>query len=235
MFKITILLVSVFTLLVQASDLKVSSAAGYKKPMMSIVKSYKASGKNVDIMFGNMKKTISQAKNSDVCLVIGDKEYLSKKSDLDIKKYSKLGEGKLVLAFAKGVDIKSLNDLNKDSITRIAMPHPKKAIYGNAAKEYLSDVKNAKEIEKKLYVVSTVPQVATYLISKEVDVGFINLTAALNHKDKIGGYILIDQKLYTPIEIVVATLNKEECTKATPFVEFLSSQNSKEIFNKNGL
>lgn len=235
MLKIIVLFVSIFGLLLQASSLKVASAAGYKKPMMSIVKAYKKSGRDVDIMFGNMKKTISQAKNTDVCLVIGDKNYLSKKSDLDIKKYLKLGEGKLVLAFAKGVDIKSLDDLFKDSISRVAMPHPKKAIYGHATKEYLKHLKNKTELEKKLYVVSTVPQVATYLISKEVDAGFMNLTAALNHKDKIGGYILIDKTLYTSIDIVAATLNKQECTKAIPFIEFLDSQYSKEIFKRSGL
>ena len=34
-------------------------------------------------------------------------------------------------------------------------------------------------LQKKLLIVGTVPQVSTYLLSGEVDVGFINLTEAM--------------------------------------------------------
>lgn len=235
MFKILVLLLGVLSLLLQAQSLKVASVAGYKKPMMQIAKEYKDSRKDVDMMFGNMKKTVSQAKYADVCLVVGDKQYLSTKSELDIKSYSKLGEGKLVLAFAKGVNITSVDDLANVSIKRIAMPHAKKAIYGKAAKEFLSHDKLEAKLKDKLYEVATVPQVATYLISKEVDAGFMNLTAALNHKDKLGGYLIIDTKLYSPIDIVAAELNRENCENISEFVEFLGSDYAKDTLKRAGL
>jgi molybdate transport system substrate-binding protein len=235
MFKILVLISSLLSFSLYADTLKVASVAGYKKPMMKIVSEYKKSGKSVDMMFGNMRKTISQAKYSDICLVIGDKEYLTTKSKLEIKQMDDLGSGKLVLAYRKGLSIKSMDELKNSSITRIAMPHSTKAIYGKAAKEYIAHLAYKDLLEKKIYEVATVPQVATYIISKEVDAGFMNLTAALNHKDKIGGYIVVDTELYTPITIVAATLDRENCADAKEFVEFLGLDLSKRILKESGL
>lgn len=234
MFRVLILL-GIVGLVLQAENIKVASVAGYKKPMMQIAKEYKKSGKDVDIMFGNMRKTISQAKYSDVCVVIGDKNYISTKSRLHVAKYSKIGEGQLVLAYAKGVNIKSIDDLKDEAIKRIAMPHSKKAIYGKAAKEFMKHLEYKNVLEKKIYEVATVPQVATYIISKEVDAGFMNLTAAINHKDKIGGYILIDKDLYSKIDIVAATLNRDNCKASRDFIGFLNSSYSKKVFKSSGL
>ena len=235
MFKKLVVLSIFLGLTLGAESLKVASVAGYKKPMMKIANGYEKSGKSVDMMFGNMRKTISQAKYSDICLVVGDQEYLSTKSDLDIKKMHKLGNGKLVLAFRKGLNLKSIDDLKDKTITRVAMPHSKKAIYGKAAKEFLEHFKHKDVVEKKLIEVATVPQVATYIISKEVDAGFMNITAAINHKDKIGGYILIDKDLYSPIGIVAATLDRKNCDDVSSFIEFLNTDFSKNILKSSGL
>jgi molybdate transport system substrate-binding protein len=235
MFKKIVILIVFFSFTLDADSLKVASVAGYKKPMMKIANGYEKSGKSVDMMFGNMRKTISQAKYSDICLVVGDKEYLTTKSDLDINKMHKLGNGKLVLAFRKGLSLKNIDDLKDKIIKRVAMPHSKKAIYGKATKEFLEHFKHKDALKKKLLEVATVPQVATYIISKEVDAGFMNITAAINHKNKIGGYILIDKELYSPIGIVAATLNRENCEDVNSFVEFLNTDFSKNILKQSGL
>lgn len=225
----------VFSFSLYASTIKVASVAGYKKPMMQIKSEYEKGTHRVDIMFGNIQKSVTQAKNGDVVMVVGDKQYLNKKSGLDIKKYITLGEGKLVLAYAKGVDIKSVDDLKKQIISRVAIPHSKKSIYGNRAKEFFNTLVYKNVLEKKIYEVATIPQVVTYLVTKEVDAGFINLTAALNNKDKIGGYIVIDKNLYSPIEIVAATLNKQNSKDIEEFERFLESDYSKAVFVRNGL
>lgn len=235
MFKYIFIIVSIFSFTLYAQGFKVASVAGYKKPMLKIAQEYKNSGKSVDIMFGNMRKTISQAKYSDICMVIGDKEYLTNKSQLNIKSMHKLGDGKLVLAYRKGLKISSIDDLKNSNIEKIAMPHSTKAIYGKAAKEFLEGFKYKNIVDKKIYEVATVPQVATYIISKELDAGFINLTAALNHKDKIGGYILIDDSLYSPISIVCAKLDRENCNDADDFIKFFGSDFSKQVLKNSGL
>lgn len=115
------------------------------------------------------------------------------------------------------------------------MPQPKKAIYGIAGEEFLKNSKLYKEVKDKLYIVATVPQAATYVITKEVDAGIINLTAALANKSKIGGYIVVPNEYYAPINIVAGKLescNNKECQS---FIEFLSTTKSKDIFKKYGL
>ncbi len=231
------LLLSIISLGVvgNAANLKVAAGAGYKKPLMDVIKEYEKSGDIIDAFFGNMKQVTTQAKQTDIALIVGDKNFLSKKSQLNFKEYLDVGEGKVVVAYPKAKSINSINDLTKESIKRVSMPQPKKAIYGIAGEEFLKNAKLHEMIKDKLYVVATVPQSMTYIITNEVDAGIVNLTAALANKSKIGGYIEVPKEYYTPIEIVAGKLescNTKECEK---FVDFLSTQTAKDIFKKYGL
>ncbi|XPV68526.1 MAG: molybdate ABC transporter substrate-binding protein [Halarcobacter sp.] len=218
-----------------ANDLKVAAGAGYKKVVLKVIKAYEKNGKNVDGFFGNMRQVTSQAKQTDIGLIIGDKNFLLKKSNLDIKDFSTIGEGKVVIAYGKNSTIiKSSKDLLNPQIKKIAMPQEKKAIYGIAGKEFLENENLYKAIKDKLYMVATVPQSLTYIITNEVDAGIINLTAALENKNKIGGYIQVNENSYSKIEIIAAKLPtcKKECED---FLEFLKTKESKEIFKSYGL
>ena len=115
------------------------------------------------------------------------------------------------------------------------MPQPKKAIYGTAGEAFLHYTNLYEKVEKKLYIVAKVPQVVAYLITEEVDAGIINLTAALANKDKLGGYIIIDEKSYPSIEITAAKLDKCQSTECEDFLTFIASPEAKEIFKKYGL
>lgn len=217
------------------ANLKVAAGAGYKKPLMDVIKEYEKSGEKIDAFFGNMKQITTQAKQTDIALIVGDKNFLSKKSKLDFQEYLALGKGKVVVAYPKGKSITSIEDLQKTKIERISMPQPKKAIYGIAGEQFLKNTKLYESVKDKLYVVATVPQSMTYIITNEVDAGIVNLTAALANKSKIGGYLEVPEQYYSPIEIVAGKLescNTKECEK---FVDFLSTKTSKDIFNKYGL
>lgn len=221
---------------VNASGVKIASGAGYKKPIMEVVKLYEVSkGIKVEPIFGNMKQISSQAKSSDIALLIGDKKFLSQKSGLDFVKYNFLGKGYVVLAYAQGIKLDKVEDIAQERIKKVAMPAPKKAIYGIAGKEFLISSKLDERIKNKLYVVATVPQVANYLITKEVEAGIINLTAALSFKDKLGGYIKVDENSYSPIDIVAGELSNCDTSICKDFVEFLQSSGVKKIFQKYGM
>lgn len=232
MKKIVFLMVFVSVSLV-ASDLRVAVVAGYKKPILKVVDLLPK--KNIELLFGNIKQVISYAKNSKVDVIIGDKEYLVSKSKLDISRYVSLGKGTLVLAYAKGKSIGAIDSLKDKNISKIAMTHPKKTTYGKATKEFLSTNDMYEDIKDKLYIVSTLPQVATYLVSKNIDFGFINKTLALALKDKIGGYIKIDQKYYTPVKIVAIKLKNSKHKEVDKFLNFLESKKAKKIFYDYGL
>lgn len=212
----------------------IASVAGYKKPVSEIVALYeKKSGQKVDIIFGNQAQIITSIKQSDsVIAVFGDKSSLEK-TDLKLLHSKILGHGRLVLASSKDKKVTKIEDLQHDDFKKIAFPDPNKAIYGIATKQALEKLNLYQKLESKLMPLSTVPQVSTYLMTNEVDAGFINLTNALSIKDKIGGYIEIDDKLYNKIEISVFALKNTKELKE--FFEFLDSQEVKEISKRYGL
>jgi len=220
-----------------AETITVAAGAGYKKMVMDLAQVYtERTGIQVEQLYGNMGQTCSQAKNSGlVDCVVGDKRYLDG-SGLAFQKMHEIGRGKLVAAFAKGLRIEDPADIVHGGITRVAMPDPKKAIYGRAAHEFLTSSGIREQVRDKLLVVATVPQVSSYLLSKEVDVGFINLTDALAIENRIGGTILVDQKLYAPIVIVAGILeNAPNPETLAKFARFLDTDEARSIARKHGL
>jgi len=219
-----------------ADDLKIAVGAGYKKPVQEVLKVYAENHTKVDAIYGNMAQIFAQAKQTEIALVIADKKFLEKQKELHFEHYQKIGEGVAVIAYAKGISFARIEDFKNESIKTIAMPEAKKAIYGDAGMEFLHNANLYESVKEKLLVVATVPQVSSYVSTHEVDVGIMNLTAALDSMDKIGGYIKIPQTYYTPIEIVAGSLKACEIDKACQeFVAFLQTPKAKEIFVKYGL
>jgi len=228
-------LVSLGTLL-NAQNLKIAVAAGYKKPVSEVLKAYEAQYGLVDAMYGNMTQIFAHAKHEDVALVIGDKKFLNKQKELSFKGYQTLGLGKAVVIYAKGISLANVEDIASSSVKSVAIPEPKKAIYGDVAIEFLTNAKLYETMKERLVVVATVPHVATYVGTHEVDAGVVNLTEALSLGDKIGGFIEIPSTLYTPIEIVSGTLDACLENKACASLgTFFSSSEAKAIFAKYGL
>ncbi len=216
-------------------NLMLVSAAGYKKPIQEISSLYeKQKNTKVDLMFGNMSQVINYIKNTnDIKLVVGDKKFLDK-SGIKFQHYKPLGKGVLAIAYRKGLEISSAKDILNSSIERILVPDAKKAIYGVAAVEYLNKKNYYGDLEDRLMFVQTVPQVSSYLITGEADIGFINLTNALALEDKIGGYILVDVKDYSEILISLGVIKKDDI-EANEFLEFLKNDKVNNILKKYGI
>lgn len=224
-----------FVIFANANELKIAAGAGYKKPVMDVIKEYQKTGAKIEPFFGNMRQVTTQAKQTDLAIIIGDKNFLSQKSKLPFSKYTLLGKGKVVITYPQGKSLDSIENLKNGKIQKISMPQPKKAIYGIAGMEFLQKSGLYPQVEKKLHIVATVPQSMTYVITGEVDAGIVNLTAALANKDKIGGYIEIDQKYYSPIEIVAGELSACDSKECKDFLEFLQSKVAQNIFKSYGL
>ncbi|MDY0274895.1 MAG: molybdate ABC transporter substrate-binding protein [Desulfomicrobium sp.] len=237
MKKILLILFVVFLVSpVRAGEiLLVASAAGYKVVIETLLDAYtQKTGSTVERIFGNMGQVIGQAQTSGkVDLVVGEESFL-RKSSLPLGPSTTLGTGRLVLAWPQGKgepeDFKSL------AITRIALPDPAKAIYGQAAMEYLSASGLYQGLKDKLVMVATVPQVLTYLITGEVDAGFINLTQARAVTGSLGGYREIDPDLYNPIVLSCIPLTTSPSPEtAQEFLKFLTTSEAQAIINTHGL
>lgn len=231
----TLLTISMCFSIAHAADKAVlASGAGYKKMVNELCADYQQkTGKKPELIYGNMARVTSQAKVSGkVDLLIGAKWFLDR-SGIKFKRMEPLGRGRLVAACIQGKEFKDSSTLESDEISRIALPDPKRAIYGRAAFNYLKNKGLDKKLKDKLVIVATVPQVSSYVISKEVDLGFINLTHALNIQDKIGSYTEIKLEDYPPIEIVVGIIN--ETQEARNLLEYISSTTAQDIIKKHGL
>lgn len=219
-----------------ADSLKIAVGAGYKKPVLEVLNAYEATHPKIDAMYGNMAQIFAHAKQEEISLVIGDKKFLEAQKELSFTRYQNIGIGRAVIVYAKGKHLENAIDITKSSIQKIAVAEPKKAIYGGAAMEFLNNANLYDAMKERLITVATVPQVATYVITHEVDVGILNLTAAIDAGDKIGGYVEIPSHLYSKIEITAGSLGicaKEKQCKE--FLDFLASPKAKEIFIKYGL
>lgn len=236
MKKFLILLCCILLGDVIADDLKIAVGAGYKKPVQEVLKLYEESHSHVDVLYGNMAQIFAHAKQAEISLVIADKKFLEKQKELNFVHYQKIGDGIAVIAYAKGVVFDTIEDLKQERIQTIAMPEAKKAIYGDVGMEFLIHTQLYESVKNKLLLVATVPQVSSYVNTHEVDVGIMNLTAALDNIDKIGGYIKIPQTDYAPIEIVAGSLQACETDKTCyEFLSFLQTPKAKAIFVKYGL
>lgn len=236
-FISTLFFISLLVSTLQADEFKIAVGSGYKKAFLKVIKLYKKNyNSDMQVVFGNMAQISNQAKQTDISFVVGDKNYFVNKSGLDIKEFVELGQGKLILAYSKGIKLDSYEDIASKSVKKLAMPHYKKTIYGKAGREFLKNSHLYNDVKNKLLMVSTAPQVATYLITNEIDAGFLNLSAYKANEKKLGGYIKIPQKLYTKISIIAGILpacdKNKECRE---FLKFLDSKDSKEIFHKFGL
>ncbi|ACF13892.1 molybdenum ABC transporter, periplasmic molybdate-binding protein [Chloroherpeton thalassium ATCC 35110] len=220
-----------------SQDLIIASAAGYKRPIMEIKNRYEAkTGKQVQAIFGNMNTILSQVQfGGKAGLIFGDRSFL-KRSKLEFASHHSLGKGKLVLAYRKGLTLSHLAEIQDDRVKRLAFPDSTKAIYGAAAAECLHQLPFYNAIRQKLVMVSTVPQTSAYLMTGEIDAGFLNLTDALGIKSSIGGFIEVDRALYAPIDIEAAVVKGfENTSQVNSFLDFLSSKEAQLILNDYGL
>lgn len=215
--------------------LLIASGAGYKTVLEALVSAYgKHGGTPVERIYGNMAQILSQAQTSGkVDLLLGEKDVLLS-SPLGLSTVVVLGQGRLVLAWSKAGATKTA--LSNPAVRRIALPDDKRTIYGKAAMEYLIRSKQLDEIRPKLLITGTVPQVFSYLVSGEVDAGFLNLTQALALKERLGGHEILPPDLYDPIQIILACPNTPEAKRSTQrFLSFLASDTAREILTAHGL
>jgi len=231
-------LLSMCALVVVADDnVLVAGGAGYKRPIDEIANGFEAASKiKVERIYGHMGQVLQQTRASGkVAIVFGEQDVLEKAEQVAFAKYLPLGRGRLVLAWPKGKTLKSSTEISGEGFARIGVADTKQAIFGKAAIEYLQHSGLYPAVEKRLIMVSTVPQVSAYLISGEVDAGFINLTEALGIRDKIGGFIEIPAGDYSPIRITAGLVAGQDSAPVRALVDYMQTPLVAEIIKHYGL
>ena len=214
-----------------------ASGAGYRAIVDDLADRFEEESTiQVERIYGNMARVTAQARVAGtVDLVVGDAAFL-KNAKLPFSMTRDVGKGRLVAIFAKDNPITSAADMENPWITRIAMPDSTKAIYGKAAMEYLENMGLYRKLAPKILTVATVPQAASYVISGDVDVALINMIHANQIKDKIGGYIQLDEQAYSPISIVIGVMEGSSATEeCREFLRFLQTGKARKIISAHGM
>lgn len=222
----------------QAITLTIAAGAGYKRPINELTQAFERdSGIQVNTLYGNMGQVLAQATQADkIAVVFGDRSFLENAKQVSFKHFIPAGQGRLVVAWAKGKTLQKVEDLANPEFSRIALPDMRHAVYGKAASEFIAHSGLAAKLPTTLLTVATVPQVSAYLIRGETDAGFINLTEALGIQDKIGGYLEIEASSYSPIQIVGGVVQGRENAPGVRELEsFLKTETAHSILNKHGL
>ncbi|SOC19001.1 molybdate ABC transporter substrate-binding protein [Rhodobacter maris] len=216
-----------------AEGLTIAAGAGYRRPMAQAFTAFEAAGgEKVGQVYGNMGQVLGQARESgQIAMVCGDRKVLAKAEGLAFTRFVPLGEGKLVVAYRKGVRLAAPEAITGPEVTRVGIPDAKAAVYGKAGRQYLAKSGVGDQVAAKLVEVQTVPQVTAYLSAGEVDAGFLNITDAIGAGDAIGGYVSVDPKYYDPIEIACGVISPA----AEGFAAFLESPAGHAIMEANGL
>lgn len=243
MKKITILFISVLTLLAfvvlaSAAEVMVTTGAGYKKMVEELSAAYQQEGGEITGVYGgHIGQMLTQIKQgSGVSVVISDRGTLEESTQgVEFEIFEELGVTPLVLAWRKGLELSKPEDLLLPAVESVCYPDGKAAIYGRAAVKFLASSGIGDKVKDKLFEVSSVPQVMAYLVSGEMDTGFVNRVMIANGGDKLGGSLELHEG-YPPLDMVAAVVKGQgDNDGVRDFLQFLRSDSGRAVLTKNGI
>lgn len=223
---------------VRAEEITLAAGAGFRRPIAELATAFEArSGHKVLQIYGHLGQVMAQARESrQIAIVCGDRAVLQQARGVSFARMERLGMGKLVIAYRKGVTLETARDIARADIRRIGIPDQANAIYGKAGRQFLERTQLAGAVDPRLIAVATVPQVTSYVVSGEVDAGFVNATDAIGAGAAIGGFVEVDPALYDPVEVSCG-LREEASPSAVAegFAAFLKTDEARRILTRYGL
>lgn len=215
----------------------VTTGLGYKPMVQELCALYaqKSGQKPVEMYNGNIGQMLEQIRaGNGASVVVSDRATLES-SNVAFAEFRPLGRAVLMLAWKKGVDIRDPADLKKPEIGSIGYPDAKAAIYGKAAVAFMKGNGLYEELQPRLTMFSTVPQVFSYLVSGNLDAAFVNEALIRKQGGKIGGWMELD-KGYEPLFLVAGVVRgHENDPDVKAFLDFLGSPEAKAVCVKNNL
>ena len=226
-----------FVQTVCAAGPSITTGLGYKPMVQQLCAAYAAqTGMQPTEMYsGNIGQIIEQAKaGSGVSIIVSEKASLQE-SGLAFAAYHPLGEAVLVLAWRKGLHLASPQELTKPEFAKIGYPDAKAAIYGRAAVAFMKGNNLFEPLKPKLSMLSTVPQVFSYLVSGDLDAAFVNEAVARKQGDSVGGWMEVREG-YTPLLLVAGVVAGQETNAdVRSFLQFSNTPEAQRILAGSGL
>jgi molybdate transport system substrate-binding protein len=223
-------------------QLTVSAAASLKEALGEITPLYSKDKTNVAVRnnfgsSGELQQQIINGAPVDVFISAAAKQMdeLQKQNLLVADTRRNLLSNRLVLIVpADKSDTNDLKDLTKANIERIAIGDPRSVPAGQYAEQALTKLDLLSEVQPKFVLGSNVRQVLQFVESGNAQAGIVYATDAKTSTN-VRVVQIIDSKLHKPIVYPIAVLQKSaNQSSAKSYVEFLSSEPAKAIFEKYG-
>lgn len=234
-------LTAAFSLAASAQEITVSAAASLQNAMRDIGTAYQSAhpGSKVNFNFaasGPLLAQIAQGAPVDV-FASADVETMDKAQAQNlIKTESRVSfatnELVLVSPLSQPASLKSLADLKKPAVARIAVGTPATVPAGRYAQSALESQGLWADLTPKFVFAENVRQALNYVSRAEADAGFVYRTDAMVDKDKVRIDLVVPtgKPVTYPIALVAASKNAQ----AGDFLKFVTGAQGQAVLAKYG-
>ena len=222
-------------------ELNISAAASLKEAMADLEAAY--TSKNPEISFvinygssGSLQQQIEQGAPCDLFISAGEKQMTALEEEgLLLDGTNKdLVKNSLVLVTSNDSKISSIDSLNSDAVSKIALGEPSSVPAGKYADETLTSLAIKDSLNNKLVFAKDVKEVLAWTASGNADAGFVYLSDALS-SDGVKIVETISEEYHSPITYPVAIIkDSDDIDAAKAFEDFLFTDEAQEIFEKYG-
>ncbi|MEM7725537.1 MAG: molybdate ABC transporter substrate-binding protein [Cyanobacteria bacterium P01_A01_bin.45] len=224
-------------------ELTVSVAASMQDAIKEVGKAYEQ--KNIKVKItnnfassGTLTQQIKQGAPVDI-FISANKNFmdeLDKKSFLLPGTRENLLKNKIVLIIPSESNIANISfqDLRNSNIQRFSIGEPQSVPAGKYAKQVLTSLKIYDQIKPKIVFAKDVRQVLSYVELGNIDAGMVYVTdAKVSQQVKVVDTASENthEPIVYPVAVIKSTQNPET---AKEFIQFLKSNDAKDIFIKYG-
>ncbi len=186
---------------------------------------------------GQLAAQIAQGAPFDLFLAANQSfvDDLAAKGLIEAASVRPYARGSLVLAVYRDFadQIRSLEDLTKPIVKKIALANPETAPYGKAGKQALERAGLLKQLEPKIVLAESVGQALIYAQKGDAEAALIGRAIAGAAEIRV---VEIDADLYTPIIQALGIVNSSKQTaEARAFAEFVLGEDGQRILAEFGL
>ena len=223
------------------TNLTISAAISLKNALEEVGNIYRTTNKdNIFYNFGSsgsLQQQIEQGAPVDVFISAAAKQMdaLEAKNLILPDSRKNLLKNKLVLITSpRFLNINNFPDLAKPEIKKIAIGEPKSVPAGKYAEEALKYYKVLDKVQDKLVFAKNVAQVLNFVLSGNADAGIVYITDAKT-SDRVRVAITASPRSHSEIIYPVAIIQaSNQIEQAREYVNFLSGDQAREIFEKYG-
>ncbi|QIR38323.1 molybdate ABC transporter substrate-binding protein [Tolypothrix sp. PCC 7910] len=226
----------------QTASLTISAAASLKDAMDEIKPLYSKEKSNISLTYnfgssGALQQQIEQGAGVDVFISAATKQIdaLQQKGLLVDGTRKDLLKNQIVLiAPQNSTFVTDFKDLVSPNIKRIALGEPKSVPAGQYAQQILSSLKILNQLKGKTVYAKDVRQALNYVESGNADAGLVYFSDAKS-TPKVKIVATASENTHSPIVYPIAVLkSSKKIDTAKDFVQFLSSNEAKSVFEKRG-